>query len=138
VAVPRISDLGAVVASTVGKIELETAGDDVPEERVVERLITKAVFTTFGRHFNLEGLVELVAAFDAGLVLETGDRLPSADYARHLADVPGLRAAVRRLGVTERSDPAVLASALELVLEGLHLSRRVNKDRTSAGTVYRR
>jgi magnesium chelatase subunit I len=138
VAAPRISDLGAVVASTVGKIELETAGDDVPEERVVERLITKAVYTTFGRHINLESLVDLVASFEAGLVIETGERVPSAEYARRLAEIPGLLPAVRRLGVPERSDPAVLASAFELVLEGLHLSRRINKDRTGAATLYRR
>jgi magnesium chelatase subunit I len=138
VAAPRISDLGAVVASTVGKIELETAGDDVPEERVVERLITKAVYTTFGRHINLEALAELVAAFESGLVIETGERVPSGEYARHLGEVPGLMPAVRRLGVTDRSDPALVASAFELVLEGLHLSRRINKDRTGAGTTYRR
>src|SRR5207253_6902332 len=34
VAAPRVSDLGAVVASTVGKIELESVGDDAPEERI--------------------------------------------------------------------------------------------------------
>jgi magnesium chelatase subunit I len=48
VAAPRVSDLGAVIASTVGKIELESVGDDAPEERVVERLITKSLFATFG------------------------------------------------------------------------------------------
>jgi magnesium chelatase subunit I len=138
VAAPRISDLGAVVASTVGKVELETAGDDVPEERVVERLITKAIYTTFGRHINLDHVVDLVAAFESGLVLETGDRIPSADYARRMADAPGLLAGMRRLGVTERSDPALLASAFELVLEGLHLSRRINKDKAGTATVYRR
>ena len=45
----RVSDLGAVVASTVGKVELETAGDEAPEERIVERLITKALHATFNR-----------------------------------------------------------------------------------------
>ena len=78
------------------------------------------------------------AAFESGLIVETGDRVPSTDYARRLAEVPGLGQAVRRLGVTERSDPAVLASAFELVLEGLHLSRRINKDKAGAATVYRR
>ena len=38
------SDLGAVMASTAGKVELESVGDDTPEERVVERLITKSLF----------------------------------------------------------------------------------------------
>src|SRR4029079_6706112 len=44
VAAPRVADVGAVIASTVGKIELESVGDEAPEERVVERLITKALY----------------------------------------------------------------------------------------------
>jgi len=52
----RISDLGAVLASTTGKVEVETVGEDTPEERIVERLVTKAVFATFNRHASLDRL----------------------------------------------------------------------------------
>lgn len=126
------------MASTVGKIELETAGDDVPEERIVERLITKATFATFGRHLGVDVLADLVTAFEDGLVMETGDRVPSVDYVRRLPELPGMAVAIRRLGVTGKADDAVIASAIELVLEGLHLSRRINKDRAADGTTYRR
>jgi magnesium chelatase subunit I len=142
VAAPRVSDLGAVVASTVGKIELESVGDDAPEERIVERLITKALFTTFGRIVDIDDLDEVVLAFEDGLVVETGDRVPSLDYVRWMAEIPGLHEAVQRLGTFDVTDgaeePAVVASAVEFLLEGLHLARRVNKDRSGAGTVYRR
>jgi magnesium chelatase subunit I len=142
VAAPRVSDLGAVIASTVGKIELESVGDDAPEERIVERLITKALFTTFGRVVDIDELDEVVLAFEDGLVIETGDRVPSREYVRWMAEIPGLHEAVRHLGafdVTDGAeDPAVVASAVEFLLEGLHLSRRINKDRSGAGTVYRR
>ena len=142
VAAPRVSDLGAVVASTVGKIELESVGDDAPEERIVERLITKALFTTFGRVVDIDELDEVVLSFEDGLVLETGDRLASREYVRWMAEIPGLHEAVRRLGTFDVTDgaeePAVVASAVEFLLEGLHLSRRINKDRSGAGTVYRR
>jgi magnesium chelatase subunit I len=142
VAAPRVSDLGAVVASTVGKIELESVGDDAPEERIVERLITKALFTTFGRIVDIDDLDEVVLAFEDGLVVETGDRVPSREYVRWMAEIPGLHEAVRRLGAFDVTDggeePAVVASAVEFLLEGLHLSRRINKDRSGAGTVYRR
>jgi magnesium chelatase subunit I len=143
VAAPRVSDLGAVVASTVGKIELESVGDDAPEERVVERLITKSLFTTFGRRVDLDDLDDVVMAFDDGLVVETGDRTPSREYVRWMAEIPGLHEAVRRLGTFDVTDgaeePAVVASAVEFLLEGLHLSRRINKDRSSSGgIVYRR
>src|SRR5712664_3787103 len=39
---PRVSDLSAIIASTCGKIELDTVGD-VSEERVVQKLINGAI-----------------------------------------------------------------------------------------------
>jgi magnesium chelatase subunit I len=143
VAAPRVSDLGAVVASTVGKIELESVGDDAPEDRIVERLITKALFTTFGRLVDIDDLDDVVLAFEDGLVIETGDRVASREYVGWMAEIPGLHDAVRRLGTFDVTDgaeePAVVASAVEFLLEGLHLSRRINKDRSGSGAiVYRR
>ena len=141
-AAPRVSDLGAVIASTVGKVELETVGDEAPEERIVERLITKALYTTFGRRVDVDDLDDVVLAFEEGVIVETGDRVPSPEYVRWMREIPGLREAVRRLGTFDLTDgaeePAVAASAVEFVLEGLHLSRRINKDRGKVGTVYRR
>jgi magnesium chelatase subunit I len=142
VAAPRISDLGAVLASTTGKVEVETVGEDTPEERIVERLVTKAVFATFNRHASVERLEPVLDAFEAGLVLATGDRVPAGEYVRAMGQVDGLRDAVERLGIFDAADgaeePALVASAVELVLEGLHLHRRLNKDRGPAGVAYRR
>ncbi len=142
VAAPRISDLGAVLASTTGKIEVESVGEDTPEERIVERLVTKAVFATFNRHASLDRLGPVLDAFENGLVLETGERIPSRAYVRWMREVPGLEDAVERMGTFDASDgarePALVASAVELLLEGLHLHRRLNKDRVAAGVVYRR
>jgi magnesium chelatase subunit I len=142
VAAPRVSDLGAVVASTVGKVELESVGDDAPEERIVERLITKALHTTFNRHVSLDDLEAVVDAFEDGFTVETGDRTPSREYVAWMREVPGLDESVRRLGAFDVTDgaeePAVVASAVEFLLEGLHLARRLNKDRVPGGTVYHR
>jgi magnesium chelatase subunit I len=139
---PRISDLGAVVATTSGKIELETVGDDSPETRVVERLITKAVHAVFSRRVDIDALDEVVDAFEDGLVVETGELVPSRQHVHWVREIPGLRAAVQRLGAFDATDgaeePAVVASAAEFLLEGLHLARRLNKDRGPAGVVYRR
>ena len=141
-AAPRVSDLGAVMASTAGKIELESVGDESPEERIVERLITKALFTTFNRRLDVDELDDVVSAFEAGLVIETGDMVGSRSYVRWMREIPGLGDAVRRLtaddGVAAAESPAVVASAVEFVLEGLHLQRRINKERGARGGVYRR
>lgn len=142
VAAPRVSDLGAVVASTVGKVELESVGDESPEERIVERLITKALHATFSRWASLDELEGVIEAFEDGFTVETGDRTPSREYVVWMREIPGLAGAVRSLGAFDATDgaeePAVVASAVEFLLEGLHLSRRLNKDRVPGGTVYHR
>jgi magnesium chelatase subunit I len=90
----------------------------------------------------IDDLDDVVMAFEDGLVVETGDRVPSREYVRWMREVPGLHEAVRALGTFDVTDgaeePAVVASAVEFILEGLHLSRRVNKDRAADGTIYRR
>ena len=117
-------------------------GEDTPEERIVERLVTKALFATFNRHASLDRLEPVIDAFEDGLVLETGERIPSRDYVRWMREVPGMHDAVARLGTFDVSDgaeePALVASAVEFLLEGLHLQRRLNKDRGPAGVTYRR
>jgi magnesium chelatase subunit I len=141
-AAPRVSDLGAVVASTVGKVEMESVGDEAPEERVVERLITKALYATFTRRVTIDDLDAVVEAFEEGFTVETGERTPSREYVAWAREVPGLREAVRDLGTFDVTDgaeePAVVASAVEFLLEGLHLARRLNKERVPGGTIYHR
>ena len=141
-AAPRISDLPAVVASTAGKIELESVGDESPEERIVERLITKALYATFNRRVTIDHLDPVVDAFDEGFIVEIGDRTPSREYVAWAREVPGLDEAVRRLGTYDVTDgapePAVVASAVEFLLEGLHLARRLNKERVGDASIYHR
>ena len=131
-----------MIASTVGKVELESIGDDAPEERIVERLITKALYATFSRLASLDDLDPVVDAFESGFTVEIGERTPSREYVAWMHEVPGLSTAVRDLGTFDVTDgaeePAVVASAVEFILEGLHLARRINKDRIPGGTLYSR
>ncbi len=135
-AAPRVSDLPALVASTSGKIELETLADDAPEERIVDRLVTRALHNVFARRLDVDALDGVVEAFESGLTFETGELVRAADYVAWSRDVPGMSVAVRRLGAGR--SPALTASAVEFVLEGLHLNRRLNKDRAATGARYRR
>ncbi len=121
---PRVSDLGAIVASTSGKIELETLGDG-GEEKVLGRLVQRAVLNVFNKCFSAGELDEVVGAFQGGLAVEVADSMPSAEYVRQIAAVRPLEAVVKKLGA---DDPASMAAALEFVLEGLHLLRKLNKD----------
>jgi len=136
-AAPRISDLGAVVASTAGKIELETLGDETREDRVVEKLVARAVVNTFNRHFALSELAPLIDRFDDdGIEAEVGEFVPSKSHVELVGAVPELASAIARLDAGE--SPAGMASAAEFVLEGLHLNRRLNKERRGGGVRYAR
>jgi magnesium chelatase subunit I len=136
-AAPRISDLGAVVASTAGKIELETLGDETREDRVVEKLVARAVVNVFNRHFALSELAPLIERFEEqALEAEVGEFVPSTAHAELVAAVPELAGAIGRLDTGESL--AGIASATEFVLEGLHLNRRLNKERRGGGIRYAR
>jgi len=133
--VPRLTDLHAVLASTAGKIELEYAGEDKKEEDLVDRLINRAVLAVWDRFLSVEALGRVVAHFEAGWGVEVSDRMPAAEYREGVQKIPGLREAVALLGPFE--SPGLMAAAIELVLEGLHLHQRLNKDREGGRWAYR-
>ena len=90
---------------------------------------------TFRSACSPEKLTALVAAFEGGLVVHTGDDVPASEYAKLLSDLPGLSDTLEELEIAE--SPAGVASAVEFVLEGLHLSKRLNKDAVGAKASYR-
>ena len=132
--VPRVSDLDALMASSSGKIEIESI-EEGREGQIVKQMLNAAVLEVFKGRFSPEDLVAVVDSFDGGTVAHTGDDLGSAQYADMLAGNPALAAAVAEL--TDSSEPAELASAVELILEGLHLSKRLNKEAIGMRATYR-
>jgi len=132
--VPRISDLPAVVASTAGKIELESVGD-VTEERVIERLAQRAVLNVFNRTFSLGEFDSLLAAFQRGATMHVSSTLPSSEYVKQALQIPGMKGAVAKLGAA--GNPSTVAAAVEFVLEGLHLNRKLNKERGESRSTFR-
>ena len=133
-ACPRISDLSFIVASFAGKIELETF-EEGRESRVTDDLTRRSVLRVFGSYFNVDDLEPIVMAFDLGETAVAGSDQPSSDYPPMLA-IDGMSEAVARL--TDDRRPEVIASAAEFILEGLHLSRKLNCDRSGGAAVYRR
>jgi magnesium chelatase subunit I len=133
--VPRVSDLDALTASTAGKIEIETL-EEGRDEQVLEHLLKAATLTVFKERFTTESLRDVIAAFDGGAVVHAGEDVRSPDYARLVKDLPALRRPVALLTDGDES-PATTASAVEFVLEGLHLSKRLNKDAVGPRATYR-
>ncbi|HUN57436.1 MAG TPA: sigma 54-interacting transcriptional regulator [Candidatus Binataceae bacterium] len=132
--VPRISDLHSLYASTAGKLELEYAGEDKKEDDLIERLINRSVLKVFDRVLKLEDLKPVVTYFDEGWGVEVSDTAPSSEYMDALREVPGLREVVEQLGVFE--SPGLMATASELIFEGLHLHQKLNKDRQGGRFAY--
>ena len=133
-AVPRISDLDALVASTLGKLELEYAGGDRSELEVASELLRRACKTVFDRHLDAESLAAVVEPFDQGWKVEVSRSMPAREVLVGLEEMGALREAAARLAVAEA--PEALASAVEFVLEGLHLSNRLNKTQREQGARY--
>ena len=132
---PRVSDLDALASSTSGKVEIE-ALEEGRDEQIVEHLLRSAVLTVFKERVGTEAVREVIGAFDGGTVVHAGDDVVSADEAKLLSDIPALRQPVAALTGGDES-PAAVASAVEFILEGLHLSKRLNKDAVGARATYR-
>jgi magnesium chelatase subunit I len=132
-AVPRISDLAAIGPSTVGKIELESY-EEADDEALLEKLTRSAVSNVFRRHLDSSELTDMVERFDTGHSFEVSDRLSTADYVAEAEEFPEVAAAMQRLKV--KASPAMTASVLEFILEGLHLGKRLNKAHMASGAVY--
>ena len=133
-AVPRVSDLPGVIRSGMGRVEFESF-EEGRESEILEQMARKAVLDVFRRRLGGFDFAQLLARFDEGMEVDTGDLVPAGDLLKQAGQIPGAAALLKRLGVKEES-PALAASALEFALEGLHLSRRLNKSDTATGAKY--
>ena len=133
-AVPRVSDLPALVTSTAGKLEFEYAGEDRSEAGVVRELIKRATRLIFDGVVPVEGVASVVESFEQGWNVEVSAGMPAGDYLEGLDEIRGLRETAARL--VEGASPERLASAIEFILEGLHLSNRLNKAMIESGARY--
>jgi magnesium chelatase subunit I len=134
--VPRICDLAAIAASTSGKIEIESL-EEGREAAILENLVRSAVLTVYKERITPDQVRDVIAAFDEeGTVAHTGEDVSSSDLVALLERVPALSTPVRTLTGGNES-PAAVAAAVEFTLEGLHLSKRLNKDAAGARATYR-
>ena len=140
VAVPRVSDLDALTASMAGKVEVDSIDEDRDGE-ILDRIVRAAVLGVFREVVPGELHRGVVEAFEEHDGVSVGEAVGSAAYAEVALEIPALATAAAVLlgDEPDGSDPppALVASAVELVLEGLHLSKRLNKVTTGSGSRYR-
>ena len=133
--VARVDDLEALAASSIGKIEIESM-DEGREGAIFDGLVRAAVHHVFTDRFDPTHAAAIVEAFEAGTVAHTGEDRTSAELAALVDAVPALAGPVAALTGGDTSTAAV-AAAVEFVLEGLHLTRRLNKDAAGSSATYR-
>jgi magnesium chelatase subunit I len=134
-AVPRISDLGHLYSSSLGKLELDMMGSQQMSERqVLESIIAEAIRTVFEEYVEKGGLEEIASVFGKGVKIEVGDLLPSAHYAERLKRVP--KAWDKAFEVNPSENEAVRASCVEFVLAGLYASDRISRAQKHGRITY--
>jgi magnesium chelatase subunit I len=125
-AVPRISDLGHLPTSSLGKLELDLMGaHQMGEKQVLESIVADAIRVVFEEYVEGHGLDEIGEVFGKGVKVEVGDMLPSADYAKRLKRVP--KAWEKAFEVNAGDSDAVRASCVEFVLAGLYATDRISR-----------
>jgi magnesium chelatase subunit I len=133
-AVPRVCDLPAVLASSEGRVEFDTV-EEGREDEILMRALRTAELEVFRRRLSGFDFGPMLERFGDGFSAVTSDMTPASELLSQFGELPGLSKLLDRLGVEEES-PGVAASALEFALEGLHLSRRLNKDGDDASARY--
>jgi magnesium chelatase subunit I len=144
-AVPRISDLAYLAASTRGKIELTLSEDEGQEDKVIDKLVGEAVKNVFESSFDAKQFRPLIEWFESGKTFVCGDQLPAAEYVARLAEMPVLKKELAKFcqrpelaPLAQQAEAALTASAMEFVLEGLHVHNRLNKNTRGGQTHYKR
>jgi magnesium chelatase subunit I len=134
-AVPRISDLGHLATSSLGKLELDLmSSHQMNERQVLEAVIAEAIATVFQEYVEAHGLDEIAQVFRQGVKIEVGDMVPSDAYEHAVADVPAVWE--KAFEVNAAHLPAVRASCIEFILAGLYATERVSRIQSHGKTIY--
>ena len=134
-AVPRISDLGHLYSSSLGKIELDLmSSHQMSERQVLDAVTAEAIKNVFEEYVDKHGLAEIGEIFGQGVKIEVGDMLPSKHYAQRMKRVPP--AWGKAFEVNASTDPAVRASCVEFVLAGLYATDHISRSQHHGRIMY--
>jgi magnesium chelatase subunit I len=134
--VPRVGDLPGIVPTLRGKVEFEVS-EEGREDEILGHLLRRAIAETFRARLGGADLSGLLAKFDEGGTIESGELVSATELLRRTGEVPGLAKIMARLGMAGRESFGEAAAAIEFVLEGLYLIRRLSKDTSDGTATYR-
>jgi magnesium chelatase subunit I len=134
-AIARIGDLPQILPTLLGKIEFEM-GEEGREAAVLDHLLKMSVAENFRERLGGVDLSGFTAIFAEGSVVETGDLVAADELLGQFGTLPGLSRVLERLDYADNANRGQVAAAVEFVLEGLYLTRRIEKDVVDGRTVY--
>ena len=118
----------------------------LPSSLTSNSTLPRRLVTTGGRsQIRTTGVVSpvsadlsgLLALFEGGDTVETGELVPASDLLSRVGEVIGLAKIMQRLGMEGSESLGHAAAAVEFALEGLYLMRRLSKDVLDGGALYR-
>lgn len=138
----RICDLNFLVASCRGKIEMTLAAEEEgAEDKLIQSLVGEAVKKVFAQHADPDDFEAISEQFKGNLSFPAGDDLSAAEFVANMKLIKGLEKSAAQLARDLDLNPTSedhLATAAELLLEGLYVNNRLSKFNRQGKTFFRR
>lgn len=131
----RISDIYAALPAMTGKIELEYEGEQLGAIRVAEDLVKRACGEVFGARYSGVDVRAIIEYFNAGNSLKMSSLIGDEEAVDELGKVKGLVEAVRSKSI-DNALSGMLVAYCELVLEGLHALKKIDRKDEDGEAVY--
>ncbi|HEV2891601.1 MAG TPA: sigma 54-interacting transcriptional regulator [Frankiaceae bacterium] len=136
--VARVVDLPSVVPASRGKVEFDHL-EEGRELEILGHLLKRAVAETYRARLGGVDVSGLLAKFEDGTTVETGELVSAAELLKRVGPVNGLAQLMSRLGIPEGAEsPGLAAATVEFAMEGLHLAKKLDKDEVPGRAVYGR
>jgi magnesium chelatase subunit I len=139
--VPRICDLGNLVASCRGKIEMTLADEEGAEDKLIQSLSGEAVKGVFNRLTKGGDFETISEQFKGNITFPAGDDLSADEFVANMKALKPLHRAASALATSmelDASDNAMLASVGEFLLEGLYVNNHLSKYNARGKTFFKR
>ncbi len=134
--VTRVGDTESIVSTLRGKVEFDS-GHEGRELEVLAHLLRTSVAQTFRHRTGGADLTGIRALVEDEATVETGELVTAGELLGQFGSVDGLAALIEQVEPDADPSPGLAAAVVELVLEGLHLTRRLDKHTTAQGrTIY--
>ena len=129
--VARVGDLMGVVPTLRGKVEFDVSEEGREQElllHLARRATAESWRLLLGGNDIRPVLTSLVEWFDEGNTLQTGDETAGESLIGELGKFEGLGKLLQAVEPDLAESPGLAASCVEFAIEGLWLTRRIDKD----------